>query len=119
MLITNESSERGGYASSGLNVLVFLFDNVISLRYIEDEAPDIGRAISIVKMRNSNHAKTLNRVTIGESGIVVENTIVGASGRLGWTVLKSESSSHGASYVRQTLGHISCYPIWRARNGCA
>ena len=99
LLITNESSERGGDASSGLNVLMFLFDNVVSLRYIEDEAPDIGRAISVVKMRNSNHAKTLNRVTIGERGIAVGSTIAGASGRLGWTVLKSESSSR-ASYVR-------------------
>ena len=43
-------------------------------------------------MRNSNHAKTLNKVTIGEHGIEVGNAIVGSSGRLGWSVLRSASS---------------------------
>ena len=102
LLITNESLEQGGDASSGLNVLMFLFDNVVNLRYIEEEGPDIGRAIGVIKMRNSDHARTLNRVTIDESGMAVGNVIVGASGRLGWSVLKSEGPSHEASYVHQS-----------------
>ena len=90
MLITHEELGQGGDpASSGLNVPMFLFDNVINLRYIELEGPEIGRAISIVKMRNSTHAKTLNSLTIDEEGMTVGGVIVGASGRLGWNALKA------------------------------
>jgi len=102
LLITNELSERGDDTSSGLNMLMFLFDNVINLRYIEEEGPDIGRALSVVKMRNSDHAKTLNRVTIGDKGMEVGSSITGASGRLGWSVLKSETLSRSAP-----LGHAA------------
>ena len=91
LLAIDESFLHGGFAS-GMNVLMFLFDNVINLRYIEGDGPDLGRALDIVKMRNSNHAKTLNKVTIGEHGIEVGNAIVGSSGRLGWSVLRSASS---------------------------
>ena len=106
VLITNESPLRENDTSSGLNVLMFLFDNVINLRYIEDEGPDIGRAIGIVKMRNSDHAKTLNRVTIDERGIAVGNTILGASGRLGWSVLTSRSSWHNVTLSPPALARL-------------
>jgi circadian clock protein KaiC len=89
LLVTDESFLHGGFASSGVKVLMFLFDNVINLRYIEEEGTDLGRALDIVKMRNSNHARTLNNVTIGDHGIEVGDVIVGAGGRLGWTVLRS------------------------------
>ena len=92
LLVIDESFLHGGFAA-GLNVLMFLFDNVINLRYIEEEGADLGRAIDIVKMRNSNHAKTLNKVIIGDNGVEVGNAIAGATGRLGWSVLRSESTS--------------------------
>ena len=91
LLITNESLSRGGDAVSGLKVLMFLFDNVINLRYMEEDGPDIGRAMSVIKMRSSDHASTLNRVAIGETGIEVGTTIVGASGASAGAYLRSES----------------------------
>jgi circadian clock protein KaiC len=92
LLVTDESFLHGGFAS-GMNVLMFLYDNVVNLRYIEGDGTDLGRALDIVKMRNSNHAKTVNNVVIGARGLEVGNAITGASGRLGWSVLKSKVSA--------------------------
>ena len=49
---------------------MFLFDNVIDLRYIE-EGSQVGRAAHVVKMRSSRHEMTLNSVTITDHGLVV------------------------------------------------
>ena len=65
-------------------------DNVINLRYIEGGI-DLGRAIDIVKMRNSDHASALNSVTISDHGLQIGNAISGSTGRLGWSVLSSHA----------------------------
>ncbi len=54
-LVTSETSIYG-LATESLDGLMFLFDNVIELRYIEQES-EVGRALSVVKMRNSQHAR--------------------------------------------------------------
>jgi circadian clock protein KaiC len=73
---------------------MFLFDNVIDLRYIE-EGSGLGRALNIVKMRNRAHAMTLNQVTISDTGIAVGDTIEGVTGRLGWSALRTQDPHYG------------------------
>ena len=68
---------------------MFLFDNVIDLRYIE-EGSQIGRALNIVKMRNSPHEMTLNSVTITDHGLTVGNPLESVTGRLGWSALRTQ-----------------------------
>jgi circadian clock protein KaiC len=80
--------------SQSLEGLMFLFDNVIDLRYIE-EGSGLGRAINIVKMRNRAHAMTLNQVTISDTGIAVGDTIEGVTGRLGWSALRTQDPRAG------------------------
>jgi circadian clock protein KaiC len=80
--------------SQSLEGLMFLFDNVIDLRYIE-EGSGLGRAINIVKMRNRAHAMTLNQVTISDTGIAVGDTIEGVTGRLGWSALRTQDPHYG------------------------
>ena len=75
--------------SQSLEGLMFLFDNVIDLRYIE-EPSGLGRALNIVKMRNRPHAMTLNRVTITDSGLTVGDRLEGVTGRLGWSALRTQ-----------------------------
>ena len=53
-LATSETA-GGAITSQSLEGLMFLFDNVIDLRYIE-EGSGLGRALNIVKMRNRPHA---------------------------------------------------------------
>jgi circadian clock protein KaiC len=80
--------------SQSLEGLMFLFDNVIDLRYIE-EGSGLGRALNIVKMRNRPHAMTLNQVTISDTGLAVGETIEGVTGRLGWSALRTQDPHYG------------------------
>jgi circadian clock protein KaiC len=80
--------------SQSLEGLMFLFDNVIDLRYIE-EGSGLGRALNIVKMRNRPHAMTLNQVTISDTGLAVGDTLEGVTGRLGWSALRTQDPHYG------------------------
>jgi circadian clock protein KaiC len=84
-LVTSETPPHG-ITDNSLAPLMFLFHNVIDLRYIEDRSR-IGRAISVLKMRNSRHEMTLSSYTIGDHGIALGETLEGVTGRLGWSVL--------------------------------
>jgi circadian clock protein KaiC len=88
LLITSETSAHG-LAPSVLDGLLFLFDNVIDLRYIEEQST-LGRAINVVKMRNSAHLMTMNGATITDEGFVVGDTLEGITGRLGWSALRTQ-----------------------------
>jgi circadian clock protein KaiC len=87
LLVTSETASHGLPASS-LEGLLFLFDNVIDLRYIE-ESSQIGRAVHVAKMRSSWHQMTLNSITITDRGLVVGETLEGVTGRLGWSALRT------------------------------
>ena len=89
-LATSETA-GGAITAQSLEGLMFLFDNVIDLRYIE-EASGLGRALNIVKMRNRPHAMTLNQVTITDAGLIVGNRLEGVTGRLGWSALRTSSA---------------------------
>jgi len=80
--------------SQSLEGLMFLFDNVIDLRYIE-QGSGLGRALNIVKMRNRPHAMTLNQVTITDAGLVVGAPLEGVTGRLGWSALRTQDPHYG------------------------
>jgi circadian clock protein KaiC len=88
LLATSETTGNGITAQS-LEGLMFLFDNVIDLRYIEEQST-LGRAINVVKMRNSAHQMTMNSAAITDEGFVVGGALEGISGRLGWTALRTQ-----------------------------
>ncbi len=85
------TSETAGHEqdSQSLEGLMFLFDNVIDLRYIEEES-GVGRALNVVKMRNSRHETTLTSFTIADQGITIGGPLEGVTGRLGWSALRTE-----------------------------
>jgi circadian clock protein KaiC len=86
-LLTSETTANSLTAQS-LDGLMFLFDNVIDLRYIEQES-QVGRAVNVVKMRNSPHKMTLSSFTITEHGLAIGGQIEGVTGRLGWSALRA------------------------------
>src|SRR5262249_44280265 len=47
-----------------------LIDNVIFLRYVEMDA-ELRRAVSVLKVRGSNHDKRIHELVIGETGMKV------------------------------------------------
>jgi circadian clock protein KaiC len=88
LMATSETTGNGITAQS-LEGLMFLFDNVIDLRYIEEQAT-LGRVVNVVKMRNSPHQMTINSATITGTGLAVGDTLPGVTGRLGWSALRTQ-----------------------------
>ena len=86
-LVTSETAPHGS-ADQSLDQLMFLFHNIVDLRYIEQES-QIGRALSVLKMRNSRHETALVSFTISDHGIVIGEELEGVTGRLGWTALRT------------------------------
>jgi circadian clock protein KaiC len=94
LVVTTETTTHGP-ADQPLGGLVFLFHNVIQLRYIE-LGSQVGRALNVVKMRNSRHDMGLHRFTIGEHGLTIGDELEEVTGLLGWSALRTrEASSPG------------------------
>ena len=89
-LLTSETSVHG-LPGNSLEGLLFLFDNIIDLRYIE-EGSQVGRAVHVAKMRSRAHAMTLNSVTITDRGLEVGRVLDSVTGRLGWSALRTQGS---------------------------
>ena len=94
-VVTSETAPYG-LADRSLDRLMFLFDNIIDLRYIEQES-EIGRALSVLKMRNSRHETTLTSFTIADHGITIGEKLEGVTGRLGWTALRTQDGHPGGT----------------------
>ena len=92
VVVTNETAPHGTTDRS-LDQLMFLFDNIVDLRYIEEES-QIGRALSVLKMRNSRHETALVSFTIAEHGITIGAELEGVTGRLGWTALRTQDGRY-------------------------
>ena len=86
LLATSETT-ISGLAAESMERLMFLFDNIINLRYIEEQG-GLGRALNVVKMRRSAHKMTLSSFRINDQGIEVGDALAGVTGRLGWSPLR-------------------------------
>ncbi len=51
----------------------------------------VGRALNIVKMRNSDHRKDIFRFVIGPDGLSVGDALESVTGVLGWSAPRSQS----------------------------
>jgi circadian clock protein KaiC len=90
LLITSETTTLGP-SPEPIGGVTFLFHNVILLRYIEMMSTT-GRALTIVKMRNSDHSKSVYQFFIDAKGIAVDTTLDGVTGVLGWTALRAPAA---------------------------
>jgi circadian clock protein KaiC len=86
LLVTSETATIGPPSVAPLNGLMFLFHNVIQLRYLE-QGTDVGRALNIIKMRKSTHAAGVHACRISDHGLAIGERLEGVTGILGWTVL--------------------------------
>ena len=92
LVITSETTTLGPTPDPDGRGVTFLFHNLIQLRYIELNSA-IGRALNVVKMRNSNHRKDIYQFEIGDEGPVVGGRLEGVTGVLGWSVLRATSTT--------------------------
>jgi circadian clock protein KaiC len=78
-LLTNEIPQLFGTMALSEHGISFIADNVILLRYVE-LASQITRAISILKMRGSDHDKSLREYRITAAGLEVLQPFEGVQG---------------------------------------
>ena len=79
MLLGEES--RVGYQRADKGGLLFIVDAIIMLRYVEIESA-MQRAIMVLKMRGSDHAKEICCYEIGSGGLTVLGVFEGREGLL-------------------------------------
>jgi circadian clock protein KaiC len=91
LLVSSEATTIGA-AARPWEGLMFLFHNVILLRYIEFNS-GIGRALGITKMRHSDHDMGLHQVHIDERGLTIDQRLDHVTGVLGWTQLRQQSAN--------------------------
>lgn len=88
-ILTSETTEFFGPTFDLARGLSFMVDNAILLRYTELES-EIRRALSVVKMRESDHVKSLVEFEIGPHGIQVKSKFAGVTGVLSGTPVHTE-----------------------------
>lgn len=80
-LLTRESPAFLGEAASVDEDIAFVADSYVLLRYIEIDSA-IHKALLVLKLRGSDHAKDIRQFSINENGIIVEGQFVGREGLL-------------------------------------
>jgi circadian clock protein KaiC len=93
VLTTSETSSLGPM-SEPVGGLFFLYHNILLLRRIEQES-EVGRAVAILKMRNSDHEKGLWTFVITDRGFEVQSKLEGVTGLLGWSALVAQEADGG------------------------
>jgi len=78
-LLTRESSTLLGEAPEGDSQIAFVVDTYILLRYVEIEST-IRKALLVLKMRGSDHAKDIRQFEITDHGIEVQSRFEGREG---------------------------------------
>jgi circadian clock protein KaiC len=93
LVITSETTTLGPTPEPEGGGVMFLFHNLIQLRYIELNSAT-GRALNIVKMRNSDHRKDVHQFEISDEGPVVGGKLEGVTGVLGWSALRTSRATY-------------------------
>lgn len=90
-IFTNEMAALG--SGNDLGGLSFIFNNVFFMRYVEIESA-LRRGLSVLKMRQSEHEKSLLEFTIDEGGVQFGEPFSGVTGMLGWSALRGGGSQN-------------------------
>ncbi len=91
-IYTNETSNLTGATQITGRGISTIMDAVILLRYVEIRS-EMRKAISVLKMRGSNHDKEIREIIIGEKGVEVRLPFTGYSGILSGNPTKTPSEA--------------------------
>lgn len=110
VILTNEIIELFGPFTLSEHGVSFIADNVVLLRYVE-MAGRMSRAISVIKMRGSQHSKEIHEFEITERGVRLLSPIRAMTGVLtGMPALAEQGSLlHLPSPARQVLEALREY----------
>lgn len=88
-LVFTQETTALGPTEARFAKLSYLFHNVLVLRYMEVGA-EVGRALMVLKMRESDHEKRLASYEITDQGFEVVGSVAGADGILGGPSLRAD-----------------------------
>lgn len=97
IVFTQETSALGP-SEARFAQMSYLFHNVFVLRYMEVEAR-VGRALLVLKMRESAHDKRLAQYRISATGFVIAGRVTDAEGMLGDAPLRASDIAEMAPDV--------------------
>jgi circadian clock protein KaiC len=89
VVLTSETAAFFGPAFELAHGLSFIADNIVLLRYTEIDS-EIRRALVVVKMRDSDHTKSLVEFEITNKGAIVRGKFAGVTGVLSGTPAPTE-----------------------------
>ncbi len=109
-LMTTEVPDLMGVGALAIQGISFLSDNMILLRYVEIES-ELRKAVMVIKMRTSDHAKALRQYQITRTGVVVEQSFTQYSGILSGiptlrTMMGPQPFTTGLSEQEEALMHV-------------
>lgn len=78
-VLTRESPLLFGQPDDGENSLAFVADSYLLLRYVEIESA-VRKALLVLKLRGSDHAKDIRQFEITPRGLEVQSRFVGREG---------------------------------------
>jgi circadian clock protein KaiC len=91
LLLLRENNNLLGDTNS-LSQAPFIADNYFILRYVEIDSA-ISKAILVLKMRGSQHAKDIRQFYIGPKGIVIQEKFLGRQGVMSGSPTKTEADT--------------------------
>ena len=80
-VLTRETPALLGESESVDEDVAFVADSVVLLRYVEIDSA-VQKALLVLKLRGSDHAKDIRRFSIRGDGIIVQDKFVGREGLL-------------------------------------
>jgi circadian clock protein KaiC len=98
-ILTKESEAILGQSDTEESA-AFVVDSYILLRYVEIESA-IHRALFVLKMRGSNHAKDIRQFQISPTGIQVQAPFEGQEGILSGSPRRSMAESFVDAFIRK------------------
>ncbi len=98
-ILLRENNNLLGHTES-LSQAPFIADSYILLRYVELESA-VSKAMLILKMRGSQHAKDIRRFEITGKGIQISDKFIGQEGILSGTPVKSAADAFMDAFVNR------------------
>jgi len=80
-VLTSEVPLLFGHENTFETSIGFVVDNILFLRYVEIES-ELDTALTILKVRGSNHAKDIRKYEITDKGVTIETKFAGHQGIL-------------------------------------
>lgn len=99
-LLTRESNALLGEALEGDSSVGFVVDSYVLLRYVEIESA-IQKALLVLKMRGSDHAKDIQQYEITPTGIELKSKFEGQEGIMSGSPRRSMADAFNEAFVRR------------------